>query len=54
MIGIMGVGAAAVFPALTGYLQRSRDTARVSHPQQISTSLSAYYADKELYPASEG
>lgn len=32
------------------YLKRSRDVARISHIWQISTGLSSYYADMEVYP----
>lgn len=50
VIAIIGILAAALFPSMTGYLKRSRDTARISNMKDISTALGAYYADKERYP----
>lgn len=50
VIAIIGILAAALFPSMTGYLKRSRDTARTAALKDISTSLGAYYSDKELYP----
>jgi Zn-dependent protease with chaperone function/type II secretory pathway pseudopilin PulG len=50
IIAIIGIFAAALFPSMTAYLQRSRDDARVGHIQMISTSLDAYFADYEKYP----
>ena len=52
VIAIIGILAAALFPSMTGYLKRSRDTARQASMKDISTSLGAYYADKENYPTS--
>jgi type IV pilus assembly protein PilE len=54
VIAIIGVLAAALFPSMTGYLKRSRDTARQSGMKDITTSLGAFYADKERYPAASG
>lgn len=51
VIAIVGVLSAALFPSMTGYLQRSRDAARMSHINDISISLGAYYVDKERYPS---
>ena len=48
---IFGILAAAIYPAMNGYLERSRDVARISHMWQISTGLSSYYADMETYPS---
>jgi prepilin-type N-terminal cleavage/methylation domain-containing protein len=50
VIAIIGILAAALFPSMTGYLKRSRDTARASHMKDVSTALGAYYADQERYP----
>lgn len=47
---ILGILAAAIYPAMNRYLERSRDVARISHMWQISTGLSSYYADMEAYP----
>ncbi len=49
VIAIIGILAASLFPAMSGYLSRSRDTARIAHLWQIMTALWAYDADKETY-----
>ena len=49
VIAIIGVLAAALFPAMSGYLSRSRDTARISHVGQIVTATSTLFSDKENY-----
>ena len=49
VIAIIGVLAAALFPAMTGYLARSRDTARVSHVGQIITALGTLFQDADSY-----
>jgi len=54
VIAIIGILAAALFPSMTGYLKRSRDTARASHLKDISNALGAYYADQEKYPSRAG
>lgn len=54
VIAIIGILAAALFPSMTGYLKRSRDTARQAAMKDISTSLGAYYADKEMYATASG
>ena len=54
VIAIIGILAAALFPSMTGYLKRSRDTARISGMKDISTALGAFYADKERYPIVAG
>jgi hypothetical protein len=50
IIMILGIVAAALFPALTGYLSRARDTARMSHISQLSTVMAEYYVDTGVYP----
>ncbi len=50
VIAIIGILAAALFPSMTGYINRARDTARQAGVKDISTSLGAYFADKEVYP----
>lgn len=50
VIAIIGILAAALFPSMTGYLKRSRDTARISGLKDISTAVGAYFSDKESYP----
>ena len=54
VIAIIGILAAALFPSMTGYLKRSRDTARQSGMKDITTALGAFYADKERYPNASG
>ncbi len=49
VIAIIGVLAAALFPAMSGYLSRSRDTARVSHVGQLITASSTFFQDNETY-----
>lgn len=50
VIAIIGILAAALFPSMTSYLKRSRDTARVSNLKDITSAIGAFYADKENYP----
>lgn len=47
---ILGILAAAIFPAMTGYLETSRDAARTSYIRDASTLLSLYYSDYLDYP----
>ncbi len=49
MAGV-GILSAAIFPSMTSYLERSRDTARTAHIAEYATILRAYYADTESYP----
>ena len=49
VIAIIGILAAALFPAMSGYLSRSRDTARISHIGQLITASSTYLQDKSSY-----
>ncbi len=49
VIAIIGILAAALFPAMTGYLSRSRDTARITHVGQLITASSTYFQDKDEY-----
>jgi prepilin-type N-terminal cleavage/methylation domain-containing protein len=50
VIAIIGILAAALFPMMTGYMARSRDTARLSHLSSISTALGVYLSDSNGYP----
>ncbi|MFZ2255771.1 MAG: prepilin-type N-terminal cleavage/methylation domain-containing protein [Patescibacteria group bacterium] len=43
VIAIIGILAAALFPTMSGYLSRSRDTARISHIGQLITAATTYY-----------
>jgi type IV pilus assembly protein PilA len=49
VIAIIGVLAAALFPAMSGYISRSRDAARVSHIGQIMTAAASVFQDKNSY-----
>jgi prepilin-type N-terminal cleavage/methylation domain-containing protein len=46
VIAIIGILAAALFPSLTSYLAKGRDTARASNIKEIVTALSTYLVDK--------
>ncbi len=50
VIAIIGILAAALFPSMTSYLKRSRDTARISNLKDITSAIGAFYADRERYP----
>ncbi len=49
VIAIIGILAAALFPAMSGYLTRGRDTARISHVGQLITAASSSYQDSNTY-----
>lgn len=50
IIAVSGILSAALFPSLTSYLSRGRDTARAAWIKEISTALAAYYVDNDNYP----
>jgi type IV pilus assembly protein PilE len=50
VIAIIGILAAALFPSLTSYLAKGRDTARASNVKEIVTALSTYMVDKSGVP----
>ncbi len=50
-IGVIGILSSALFPSLTSYLSRWRDTSRVAWIKEITTALAAYGIDKGNYPA---
>ena len=52
VIAIIGILAAALFPSLTSYLARGRDTSRASALKEISTAIAAYIVDNTALPAS--
>ncbi len=54
VIAIIGILAATLLPTLTGSQARTRDTARKSNLQQISTALEAFYTDRSQYPVFTG
>ena len=51
VIAIIGVLAAALFPMMRGYLEKSRDTARISHLGQLRTVVQSYLQDTGNQPA---
>ena len=50
VIAIIGILAAVLYPAMTGYFERSRDTNRQGALRNLTLSLSAYNMDKAEYP----
>ncbi len=52
VIAIIGILAAALFPSLTSYLARGRDTSRAAGIKEISTGIAAFNVDKSTFPAS--
>lgn len=52
VIAIIGVLAASLFPAYSGYQQRARDTHRITSVSTITRALQLYFNDKEEYPVS--
>ncbi len=54
VIAIIGILAGALFPLISGYFSRSRDTARITNIGQISVSLSNYFTDRGIYPDTVG
>jgi type II secretory pathway pseudopilin PulG len=53
VIAIIGTLAAALFPSLTRYLLRTRDTARIKDIVDIAFSLESYRMENEKYPQHE-
>ena len=51
VIAIIGILAAALFPSLTRYLVRGRDSSRLSSVAEISKSILAFSLDRLLLPA---
>lgn len=50
VIAIIGILAAVLYPSMTGYFERSRDTNRQGALRNISLGLSAYNTDNSKYP----
>lgn len=50
VIAIIGILAAVLYPSMTGYFERSRDTNRQGALRNVSLSLSAYQIDNAEYP----
>ncbi len=53
VLAIIGVLAAAFFPALSGYLARWRDSTRVTEIKQINSALVLYQVANRTYKVSE-
>jgi type II secretory pathway pseudopilin PulG len=49
VIAIIGILAGSLFPALTGYLSRARDTKKISEIKQLHTALLVYKTDTGGY-----
>ncbi len=49
VIAIIGVLSASLFPALTGYLSRARDTKKIAEIKELNTALITYQIDKSTY-----
>ena len=49
VIGIIGILAASLYPSLTSYLARGRDTAKIAEIKQINTAILSYQTDKSTY-----
>ena len=49
VIAIIGVLAASLFPTLTGYLSRARDTKKISEIKDLNAALIVYQSDKGTY-----
>jgi prepilin-type N-terminal cleavage/methylation domain-containing protein len=49
VIAIIGVLAASLFPALTGYLSRARDTKKIAEIKDLNTALIVYQSDSRTY-----
>ena len=49
VIGVIGILAAALFPSLSSYLSRGRDTAKISEIKQLNTALISYQVDKSTF-----
>ena len=54
VIAIIGILAAVLYPAMTGYFERSRDTNRQGGLRNLSLSIAAYNSDTGMYPAEDG
>lgn len=54
VIAIIGILAAVLYPSMTGYFERSRDTNRQGALRNVSLSLSAYQIDNAKYPEITG
>ena len=50
VIAIIGILAAALFPSLTAYLARGRDTSRIAGIKEITTAFAGYQLDKLTPP----
>jgi prepilin-type N-terminal cleavage/methylation domain-containing protein len=54
VIAIIGILAAALFPSLTSYLARGRDTSRAAGIKEISTGIAGYNVDTSSFPTGSG
>ncbi|MDD2693365.1 MAG: type II secretion system protein [Candidatus Gracilibacteria bacterium] len=49
VIAIIGILATVLFPAVTGYIKRAKDTAKMNELRNITTAINAYWTDHETY-----
>ncbi len=52
VIAIIGILAAVLYPSMTGYFERSRDTNRQGALRNVTLSLANYQTDNSEYPTS--
>lgn len=50
VIAMIGILSSALFPSLSRYISRSRDSTRLVHLNTIDKALTAYEIDKDTYP----
>lgn len=53
VIAIIGILSAALFPSFTNYIQRGRDTSRLSHIDTLSKTVTVYFTQNERYPTAD-
>jgi type II secretory pathway pseudopilin PulG len=49
VIAVIGILAAVMFPTISGYMDRAKDTRKVNELRQISLAINAFRIDKETY-----
>ena len=49
MVAIIGVLAASLFPMVSGYMARARDTALMTQVKKMSSGLELYFNDNGKY-----
>ena len=49
VIAIIGILATVLFPKVTGYIKRAKDTAKMNELRNITTAINAYWTDRGTY-----